>query len=69
MKVKAKYNEEQIRSVGIEIASLWGGECLSYEVVKENGETIYRFMCIEHGDEFFTDVKESEIETDYAYCL
>ena len=69
MAVKAKYNDEQLKRVGDEFASFWGGIYLGHQVLKKDGEVIYRFTCKEHGDVFVSDLKESEIETDYACCL
>lgn len=69
MTVKTKYTEEQLKRVGEYVASYWGGIYLSHEALKKDGEVIYRFICKEHGDMFFSDVKEAEIETTYASCL
>jgi hypothetical protein len=55
-----KFEKTQLMKYGREIASLWGGECVDYEIDKENKVII--FICIEHGEDFVTSITFDEYE-------
>lgn len=62
-KTNSKLTTEQIanlKRIGQNLASLWGGSCLGYEIDEEN--EVVNFHCIEDGDEFVSDVKFSELK-------
>jgi len=46
--------------IGYQVASIWGGECYDFEV--DNKQKIVVFHCLEHGEDFVTEVKFSELE-------
>ena len=43
-----------LRAIGNNVASLWGAECISWEV--DQKAKVVVFACIEHGEEFETDI-------------
>ena len=56
------FTKEDINLVGRETASLWGAECVSFEIEREDNYIAYG--CIECGENFVTNVDfEDFIET------
>lgn len=54
------YTREEIMRIGNEVASLWGGRCLSCDNDKKNKRVV--FSCIEHGEHFTTTVDYDELK-------
>lgn len=52
------YTDEELKKIGNNIASMWGGSCFKYEVTA----TEVLFHCIEHGEEFATSCTFAELE-------
>lgn len=48
-----EFSRSKMMEVGRDIASLWGGECLDFEV--DNDKQVVTFKCIEHGEFFITE--------------
>ena len=57
-----KYTENQLNIIGANLANLWGAEFIDYEI---EGDT-YIFNCIEHGELFYTTLKEYQLQ-EYFY--
>ena len=57
---------DNLISIGNEVASLWGGEC--YNAVPDDDREIVVFHCIEHGEDFVSEVKYSELGEYAAIC-
>ena len=58
------YTREEVMRIGNEIASIWGGRCLSCE--KDDKKRVVTFHCIEHGERFPTTVTYDELK-EYVY--
>lgn len=56
-----KYNSAKLMDVGHEIASMWGGSCLGYEVLDDR----ILFDCVEHGERFASELTFDELEKEY----
>ena len=54
------YTREEIMRIGQEVASLWGGRCLSCDKDEKNKRVV--FSCIEHGEHFTTTVDYNELK-------
>ena len=54
------YTREEIMRIGSEVASLWGGRCLSCDKDEKNKRVV--FSCIEHGEHFTTTVDYNELK-------
>ena len=59
MAKKVFISDEEIRKVGMEIASLWGGTYLSYEAKEEEKKIILN--CIEFDEYFITEITYNEL--------
>jgi hypothetical protein len=49
-----------LRKIGTNVASGWGGECIDYEIDDEKEVVI--FHCIEHGEEFVIEIEFENLE-------
>ncbi len=58
------YDKGALKKIGQEVASIWGASCVKYHIDKKNKVVIYD--CIEHGEEFVTELKFSELKK-YLY--
>lgn len=54
------FSDAQIRKIGNEIASLWGGSCYDYRIGHDINSVI--FYCIEHGEKFITAAKFEDLD-------
>ena len=54
------YTSEEIKKIGNNLASLWGGSCISFEVNEKEQEIT--FDCIENGEEFVSTLKYDELD-------
>ena len=57
-----KYTDEELRRIGKNLMSLWGAECISYEV----GEKCVEFTGIEDGDQFTSELSFDNLK-EYLY--
>lgn len=46
------FTNETLMAIGEEIASLWGGCCVEFEIE----ESLVRFFCKEHEELFYCDI-------------
>jgi len=53
------YTHDELMSIGYNVASGWGGECIGYSI--DTGKKEVQFDCVEHGDFFFTIVGFDEL--------
>lgn len=53
-----KYTIKELEKIGQNVASLWGAECLDFEI-KGNEVT---FKCIEYGEIFITTLTGTELK-------
>lgn len=53
-----RYTDKDLMRIGNNMASIWGGSCIKYEV--QESEVV--FDCIEHGEFFITSCKFDELE-------
>ena len=56
---------DELRDIGNDIASLWGGSCYDYNIDWEKKEV--DFYCIENGEDFVTTSSFEEIKEDYDF--
>lgn len=54
----------RMNKIGSNVASLWGGECYSFEIDKK--ESKVTFSCIEHGERFTTTLAFDQL-SEYDY--
>lgn len=52
MKRDMPVSPDEIRQIGIQLASIWGGEFINYFLDSKAHQIV--FHCIEHGEEFVT---------------
>ena len=57
--------DEQIKTVGNEVAKSWGSVYVGFEKKSDGID----FICNDWGIEFTVKVTNKELETDYKYCL
>lgn len=69
MTTKKKLTNGQLRNVGKEVASFWGGELIEAEDISTSEKIMYQFLCVEHGDEFYTELSLDDILKNYSYVL
>lgn len=53
------YTKDDLMEIGSEIASMYGGSCIGFEVL--NKDKMVRFHCIEDGEEFYSDVEYADL--------
>ena len=54
------YTAHDLNGIGRNIASLWGGCLLSVEVDRQNKKVV--FHCIEHGEDFCSELTYDELQ-------
>lgn len=57
--------KDELRDIGNDIASLWGGSCYDYEIDWEKKEVT--FLCMEHGEDFATSSSFEELKEEYNF--
>lgn len=70
MKNEIKLNEklkDEIFDAGMDTASLWGAECLSFEVNFE--DKVVTFVCLEHGEMFHAPTSFKDLKDEYNIDL
>lgn len=55
------YVANEIFQIGNEMALLWGGSCIGYNIDKKAGVIV--FDCVEHGENFTTELKVYELKS------
>ena len=65
IEVEPKYSKKILMEIGQDVASGWGGECLSFKTYPN----CVQFSCQECGERFSTILSYSEIEKKYANYL
>lgn len=60
---KKETGREMMNRIGYNVAATWGAVCEGWEILK-NGDI--RFYCNECGEQFYTDLKPSELQ-EYNY--
>lgn len=55
-----KYSKQELLKIGRNVASLWGGECYDVEVDNKNKKVV--FLCVEHGEQFATELAFNELQ-------
>jgi hypothetical protein len=53
------YTENDLYRIGDEVASIWGGNCRSFELDKKNKTVI--FHCVENGEDFCSTLTYDEL--------
>lgn len=51
--------QDSLLDIGRKVASLWGGECC--DAVPDDKREVVVFHCIEHGENFATEVAYDEL--------
>ena len=54
------YDNRKLMKIGQEVASLWGASCTGYSINKK--KKVIVFDCIEHGEEFVTEIDFIELK-------
>lgn len=59
--------KKKLLEIGNDVASIWGGSCYDVQIEVEEEKVI--FACIEHSEEFVTEMTFEELKEEYKLDL